>query len=64
MEAHPDTLQCTAADIMSRQPLSIAQDAMFSEPEALMERHTVTALVAMDQQGRPVGIVKIFDLQG
>lgn len=49
---------------MSRQPLSIAQDAMFSEPEALMERHTVTALVAMDQQGRPVGIVKIFDLQG
>jgi hypothetical protein len=29
-----------------------------------MERHTVTALVALDDQGRPAGVVKIFDLQG
>jgi arabinose-5-phosphate isomerase len=64
MDAQPDTLRCTAGDIMSRQPLTIAQDAMFSEAEELMERHTVTALVALDEHGRPAGVVKIFDVQG
>jgi hypothetical protein len=34
------------------QPLTIAQDAMFSEAEELMERCTVTALVAMDRAAR------------
>jgi arabinose-5-phosphate isomerase len=64
MEAHDDTRHLRAADIMSRDPVTIAQDAMFSEAEELMERHTVTALVAVDQRGMPTGVLKIFDVPG
>lgn len=64
MDAHHDTRGLCAADIMSRDPVTIAQDAMFSEAEEVMERHTITALVAVDDSGAPTGVLKIFDVQG
>ena len=62
MEAHDDTRGLRASAIMSALPLTVPQDAMFSEAEELMERHAVTALVAVEAKGRPVGVVKIFDV--
>lgn len=64
MEAHDDTRDLRASDMMSRRPLTIAQESMFSEAEEIMNRHTVTALVAVDAGGSPVGVLKIFDVHG
>ncbi|HEY8360768.1 MAG TPA: KpsF/GutQ family sugar-phosphate isomerase [Ramlibacter sp.] len=64
MEAHDDTRHLCAADMMSRRPFTISQEAMFSEAEEIMNRHTVTALVAVDGSGAPAGVLKIFDVHG
>lgn len=64
MDEDDDMRGRRAADIMSHGAITIAQDAMFSEAEELMERHTVTALIAVDERGRPAGVLKIFDVHG
>lgn len=62
MDTHEDIRELTARDIMSPRPITIAEDAMFSDAEALMEEHQVTALVALNEAGIPTGMVKIFDV--
>lgn len=62
MERHTDILALCARDIMSVTPLVVAQDAMFNDAQKLMEERQVTAVVAVDETGKPVGIVKIFDV--
>ncbi|MFZ2652304.1 MAG: KpsF/GutQ family sugar-phosphate isomerase [Burkholderiaceae bacterium] len=61
MNTHDDTRGLFARDIMSAPPLTIAAGAMFCDAEVLMEQRKVTALVAVDDAGLPVGILKIFD---
>ncbi|WP_119156703.1 KpsF/GutQ family sugar-phosphate isomerase [Caldimonas tepidiphila] len=62
MEAHDDIRSLAARDIMSSRPVTIAEDAMFSDAEALMESRQITALIALDTTGAPSGVVKIFDV--
>lgn len=62
MERHGDMRALRASDMMSPKPLTVADDAMFNDAQRLMEERQVTAVVAVDERGKPVGIVKIFDL--
>jgi arabinose-5-phosphate isomerase len=62
IERHHDLKRLTAAEIMTRNPISIGADCLLSQAEALMVRHKVTALLALDGQGLPVGIVKSLAL--
>jgi arabinose-5-phosphate isomerase len=52
-----------ARDFMTSKPITVSETAMFSEAESLMEKSGVTSLVAMNELGRPCGIVKVFDVR-
>jgi len=51
----------TAATVMSANPKSIAADALAAEAVALMEQHTITSLVVLED-GKLAGIVHLHDL--
>ncbi|MDH4390401.1 MAG: KpsF/GutQ family sugar-phosphate isomerase [Aquabacterium sp.] len=55
-------LQRLAGDIMTRTPVVVSVDAMFTDAENLMQKASVTCLVAVDSAGLPCGIVKVFDV--
>jgi arabinose-5-phosphate isomerase len=52
-----------AADFMTSRPITIPETAMFTEAERLMAEAEVTCLVAVDEQGLPCGVVKVFDVK-
>jgi arabinose-5-phosphate isomerase len=52
-----------ARDFMTSMPVTVSDSAMFSEAERLMQISAVTSLVAIDDEGFPTGIVKIFDVR-
>jgi len=61
IEKFDDLRSLTASQIMSANPLTIDDGAMFADAEALMVRHKVSALVACNSKGKAVGVVKFFD---
>ena len=61
IEKHEDLKQLTAADIMHTKPVTIAADEMFAKAESLMLGRKLSSIIAMDQAGKPVGVVKFFD---
>lgn len=50
----------SAADIMNCSPLTIFEEAPWSEAERIMNKHKVYALVVVDSNARPTGVVEIF----
>jgi arabinose-5-phosphate isomerase len=62
IERHQDLKKLTAADIMTHRPLCIAADSLLSQAEVLMNQHKVSALLAVDSDQMPVGIIKSFNL--
>jgi arabinose-5-phosphate isomerase len=60
MQRHDDVLNVPVAEIMSSHPVTIAQDALFSDAEKLMRRRKIKALVVVDDASKVVGIVEIF----
>jgi len=56
-------LELSADQVMTREPLTIAPDALAGEALALMNAHKVTCLFVLDpgDGGRPAGIVHIHD---
>jgi len=50
------------ANVMSKNPRTIRPDAMLDEVLALCEKHKITALVSVDDDNRPVGIVHLHDV--
>ncbi len=62
MALHDDIRALRASDMMSAKPLVIAEDAMFTDAQRLMDERQITAVVAVDACGKPVGVVKIFDI--
>lgn len=52
----------TARDTMSPQPKTVASNALAAEALAIMERHSITALFTVDEDGRPTAIVHLHDL--
>ena len=62
--AHPDPWSLTAAEIMSRAPSTIGPDALVAAAVRQMEERPegpITALVVVDPQGRPVGVLHLHD---
>jgi arabinose-5-phosphate isomerase len=54
----------TAAAVMTKQPKTVPLDATGAEALHLMESHQITALLAVDDAGRPTAVVHIHDLLG
>ncbi len=54
----------TAKDLMTRNPLAIAQDRTAAEALEIMERKLITALAVLDEDERLVGIIHLHDLLG
>jgi arabinose-5-phosphate isomerase len=54
----------TAAAVMTKQPKTVSLDATGAEALHLMESHQITALLAVDDAGRPTAVVHIHDLLG
>ena len=50
------------AKVMSKNPRTIGPEAMLDEVLALCEKHKITALVSVDDDNRPIGIVHLHDV--
>jgi len=59
--ANADFSGLTAADFMSRAPLSIVDTEMFAEAEVIMNKAKVNSLLVTDVNRQVVGVLKIFD---
>ncbi len=58
-----DVLDCTAGEIMTRDPKTIGGEALAAEAVALMERFSITSLfVKAPDSDRPQGIIHLHDL--
>jgi len=61
---YPDPWSLTAADVMTRTPSTIASDALVAAAVRAMEEHApgpITALVAVDAERRPIGVLHLHD---
>ena len=62
LAADRDLPALRAADVMTREPITIRPSALAVEALALLEEHRVTALVVVDDARRVRGIVHLHDL--
>jgi arabinose-5-phosphate isomerase len=62
LEIDGDFLTRPAAQVMTRHPKTIAAEALAFEALAVMERHSITALIVPDEEGRPAGVIHIHDI--
>ena len=62
LEAGADLRHASAADLMHRQPHTIAAQALAVDAAVLMEAHGITSVLVLDEQGILVGMVHIGDL--
>ena len=60
-----DILALTAADVMTRNPRTIVENALAAKAIAVMEedaRHPITSLFVLDAARRPIGVIHLHDL--
>lgn len=62
LEAGADLRHASAADLMHRQPRTIAAHALAVDAAVLMEAHGITSVLVLDEPGCLVGMVHIGDL--
>ena len=63
LESKGDIFRFKAKDLMSRNPKTIAADALAARAVALMEEHSITSLFVLDDGGKkPIGVVHLHDL--
>jgi arabinose-5-phosphate isomerase len=63
MEQHGDVLlDRTAAECMTRDPLTIGRSELATAALAVMERRRITSLPVVDGQGKVEGVVHLHDL--
>jgi arabinose-5-phosphate isomerase len=58
----PDLLNQEVGSVMTRQPKSIAPDALTSEALEQLNSLKITSLFVIDSNRRPIGLVHIHDL--
>ena len=61
LERAADIRVLRAADLMTRNPKTIAGDALAAQAVAFMERHRITSLFVLDGR-RPQGVIHLHDL--
>ncbi|MCX7022952.1 MAG: KpsF/GutQ family sugar-phosphate isomerase, partial [bacterium] len=59
-----DTAGLTAEGMMNRDPKTVAPGTSAEKAVAVMETHDITALVVVDDEHRPLGLVHLHDLLG
>jgi arabinose-5-phosphate isomerase len=52
----------SAADIMTRNPITIRRDTLAAEALNILERHKITSLVVVDDAKTVQGVVHLHDL--
>lgn len=57
-----DLLQRPVKECMTAHPKTIAREALAATALERMERHAITALLVVDAQGRPEGVLHLHDL--
>lgn len=62
VEKTTDFSQLKVDELMRGNPLTIRQDAILDAALAIMEKHSITALPTVDEDGRLAGIVHLHDL--
>lgn len=61
LDTDGDVRTLKAADLMTREPITITADARLSEAEARMLERKVSSLVVTDADGALAGVLQIFD---
>ncbi|MET3778015.1 arabinose-5-phosphate isomerase [Rhizobium alvei] len=49
-------------DVMTRDPKTVRENALATSAMALLEQHNISALIVVDDERRPIGIVHFHDL--
>ncbi|MFQ5694024.1 MAG: KpsF/GutQ family sugar-phosphate isomerase, partial [Nitrospinota bacterium] len=62
IERHENVLATRAEEIMTPNPKGIDEGALAAEAVQIMEKHSITSLVAMDGNGRTTGVVHLHDI--
>ena len=63
LESKGDIFRFKAKDLMSRNPKTVAADALAARAVALMEEHSITSLFVLDDgKKKPIGVVHLHDL--
>ncbi len=62
LSAHPDLMTRSAADVMTRDPITIPLSALAAEALNILEARRVTSLVVVDDARRVAGVVHLHDL--
>ncbi|QOV68199.1 SIS domain-containing protein [Citrobacter sp. BDA59-3] len=61
MEKCDDFINGNAADMMTRNPITMPQDAMIIDAEEKMTKHRISTLLITDNSQDVIGLVRIFD---
>lgn len=62
IEKTTDFSQLKAGELMRLDPRTIQQDAILDAALAMMEKHSITALPTVDDDGRLIGIIHLHDI--
>jgi arabinose-5-phosphate isomerase len=62
MIKQPDFLACTAADVMTRNPVTVRRDTLAAEALHLLEQRKITSIVVVDEGNQVQGVVHLHDL--
>ena len=61
MEKEDSLTSATAAQMMTREPLTLPEDTMIIEAEEKMQKHRVSKLLVTNKANKVTGLVRIFD---
>ena len=62
VEKHRDFSHVTVSEAMLRDPKRISQDALLDAALALMEKHSITQLLSVEEDGKLAGIIHLHDI--
>jgi arabinose-5-phosphate isomerase len=54
--------ELTAGEVMTKNPKTISSEELAAQALSVLEKHSITALVVPDEEGRPVGIIHLHDI--
>ena len=62
MIKHPAFLSCTAADVMTRNPVTVRRDTLAAAALHVLEQRKITSIVVVDDGNQAQGVVHLHDL--
>ena len=62
MERHPNLMDLTAAQVMTRSPKTVSPETLAGVALGLLNEKKITVVFVVDDAGRPVGILHMHDL--